>query len=111
MDRTNVLRAASAGALALVSAALLTAAGCNVLANAMYIVKGMNVAAECKLLDGKRIAVVCRPVSSLQYRNSGVARDLGAMIRTTFRQPAPTEMGVSEAQEIVSNALRSAPSS
>lgn len=61
-------------------ALLLAASGCGVLANAIYFVKGNNVTAECNLLEGKKIAVVVRPVTTLEYRNSGVARDLAKQI-------------------------------
>lgn len=75
MDRTR--RQFLSGVLTLAGATGLAASsGCNIVATAMYVITGNVQTAECKLLDGKRVAVVCRPVTSLQYRNSGVARDL-----------------------------------
>jgi hypothetical protein len=65
------------GLFTLASASTLAVSGgCNIVATAMYVITGNVQQAECKVLDGKRVAVVCRPVTSLQYRNSGVARDL-----------------------------------
>lgn len=59
---------------------LAASSGCNVVATAMYVFTGNMEKADCKLLDGKRVAVVCRPVTSLQYRNSSVARDLAKYV-------------------------------
>lgn len=57
-----------------------TAAGCNLVATAMYVISGQNVAADYDGLKGKRVAVVCRPVISLQYKNTTVSRDLAKQI-------------------------------
>lgn len=55
--------------------------GCaKVLATAMYVVKGTNVDAEYDGLKGKKVAVVCKQLTSLQYRDSNVPRDLAARI-------------------------------
>ena len=60
--------------------ALTAAAGCNMVATAMYVISGQNVAADYSGLKGKRVAVVCRPVISLQYKNTTVSRDLAKQI-------------------------------
>jgi len=66
--------------LLVLAAVVVVSGGCNVLATAMYIISGANVSAEYKGLEGKKIAVVCRPITSLQYRNSSVARDLAKQV-------------------------------
>jgi hypothetical protein len=56
-------------------------AGCaKALATAVYVIKGTNVPAEYDGLKGKRVAVVCRQLVSLQYRDSTVPRDLAARV-------------------------------
>ncbi len=54
--------------------------GCNLLATAMYVVSGQNTAAEFDGLKGRRVAVVCRPVTSLHFRDSSVSRDLAKQV-------------------------------
>ncbi len=71
---------------ALACAALLLAAGCNVLATGMYVLTGNNTPADFSGLQGKRVAVVCRPVTALQYRNSTVSRDLAKQVGTLLEQ-------------------------
>lgn len=68
--------------LALLSAAsgTLLASGCNLLATAMYVVEGTNAKAAFDGLKGKRVAVICRPVSSLHFRDSSVSRDLAKQV-------------------------------
>jgi hypothetical protein len=64
-------------------------AGCNLLATAMYVIEGTNTKAAFKGLKGKKIAVVCRPVTSLSFRDASVSRDLakqvGTIIQTNVR--------------------------
>ncbi len=60
----------------LLAGALLPAIGCNIVAMGLYLVHGMNVDPDYDGLKGKRVAVVCRPVTSLQYRNSSVHNEL-----------------------------------
>lgn len=79
MDRTRRQFLSGFFTLAGVSG-LAVSSGCNVVATAMYVITGNVQPADCNLLEGKRVAVVCRPVTSLQYRNSGVARDLAKYI-------------------------------
>lgn len=67
-------------ALALAVSPLALASGCNVLATAMYVVSGQNTPAEFEGLKGKRVAVVCRPVTSLHFRDSSVSRDLAKQV-------------------------------
>lgn len=76
--------------LAVASAVLLTSGGCvQALFTAMYLIKGNNTPAECKLLKNKRVVVVCRPVISLQYRNARVDHDLARQVGELLRQNVP----------------------
>jgi hypothetical protein len=59
---------------------LLIATGCNLMATAMYVVSGQNTPAEFSGLKGKKVAVICRPVTSLHFRDSSVARDLAKQV-------------------------------
>lgn len=67
-------------ALFFVMAPLAIATGCNLMATAMYVVSGQNTPAEFSGLEGKRVAVVCRPVTSLHFRDSSVSRDLAKQV-------------------------------
>ena len=65
------------GAIALAAPLVAASTGCNLVAMGLYLVQGMNQPAKFDGLRGKRVAVVCRPISTLQYRNSTVHRELG----------------------------------
>jgi hypothetical protein len=67
----------AAGSLAL---GLTLASGCSMLATAMYIIEGTNTRADFAGLKGKRVAVICRPVTSLHFRDSSVSRDLAKQV-------------------------------
>lgn len=87
MDRTISRRSRTASWLLAGLMICLPAAGCaKVLATAVYLVKGTNVPAEYDGLEGKRVAVVCRQLASLQYRNSTVPRDLAARVGALLQQ-------------------------
>lgn len=60
--------------------ALALAAGCNLMATAMYVVAGQNTPADFDGLKRKRVAVVCRPVTSLHFRDTSVSRDLAKQV-------------------------------
>lgn len=64
------------GAIALAAPLVAASTGCNLVAMGLYLVQGMNQPAKFDGLRGKRVAVVCRPISTLQYRNSTVHREL-----------------------------------
>lgn len=68
---------------------LAIATGCNLMATAMYVVSGQNTAAEFNGLRGKRVAVVCRPVTSLHFRDSSVSRDLAKHVSLLLEQNVP----------------------
>ncbi len=60
---------------------LLTATtGCNMLAMMGYVAHEDNIDPEYKKLEGKRVAVVCRPVEQLQYADAGAAPDLANLV-------------------------------
>jgi hypothetical protein len=67
-------------ALAVATAPTALLSGCNAMATAMYVVSGQNTKAEFPGLKGKRVAVVCRPVTSLHFRDSSVSRDLAKQV-------------------------------
>lgn len=78
-------------AAVLTLAVVVAAGGCrSALITATYLLKGYNVEAEYDGLKGKRVAVVCRPVVDLTYRDSNVARDLarqvGILLHTNGRK-------------------------
>lgn len=65
---------------------LALASGCSVLATAMYIVEGTNTKAAYKGLKAKRVAVVCRPVTALHFRDSSASRDLARQVGTLLQE-------------------------
>ena len=81
MDRSSVRRRI---ALALTLAiAVLPALGCQTLfLSALYLVKGTDVDPDFAELKGKKVAVVCRPLVTLQYRNATAGRDLAQQVTT-----------------------------
>jgi hypothetical protein len=70
---------------------LVAAGGCaNGLANVMYIFQGRNdVKAQYAGLSGKRVAVVCRPLATMQYRNANPAKDMGQYVSNLLKQNVP----------------------
>ncbi len=80
MDRLRTQRACLLAAMVSVGLGLFVASGCSLMATAMYIVQGTNTHADFDGLKGKRVAVVCRPVTSLHFRDSSVSRDLAKQV-------------------------------
>jgi hypothetical protein len=74
--------------VALVTSAmsLMATSGCNVMATAMYVIQGTNAHADFDGLKGKRVAVVCRPVTSLHFRDSSVSRDLAKQVSAQLQK-------------------------
>lgn len=73
-----------------VAAAVLPTAGCqSLLFTITYLWQGTDEAPEFDGLNGKRVAVVCRPLPSLQYSNSNVARDLAGQVSLLLEQKVP----------------------
>lgn len=77
MVRWGLTRRRQPVGLLLMAGVLLAATGCHrIVATAVYIWKGTAEPAEYTGLEGRRVVVVCRPPSSLEYRHAGAARDL-----------------------------------
>lgn len=76
-------------ALFFVVSPLAIATGCNLMATAMYVVSGQNTPAEFPGLKDKRVAVVCRPVTSLDFRDSTVSRDLAKQVSLLLAKEVP----------------------
>ena len=61
--------------------------GCkSVLTTAAYLINGTDEEAEFKDLKGKKVAVVCRPLVTLQYRDSNAGRDLAQQVATLLQR-------------------------
>jgi len=88
MDRPLLRRGIILTAMLLIT--VLPTVGCqSVLFTAMYLFKGNDVDPEFKDLKGKKVAVVCRPMVSLQYANSNVGRDLAQEISLLLQEQVP----------------------
>jgi hypothetical protein len=74
------------GRFALATALVLALAGCRgILTTAMYLVKGNNIEAAFDGLKGKKVAVVCRPMTSLEYRDAHAAKDIARTVGVNLR--------------------------
>lgn len=89
MDRFRSNPLGIISALAVLAMSLATVAGCNVLATAMYVIEGTNTKADFDGLKGKTVAVVCRPVTSLHFRDSSVSRDLAKQVSLLLEKHVP----------------------
>jgi len=88
MDRPSIRH----GMVLLAALAILTTPffGCqSVLLTAMYLIKGTDIEPEYKGLKAKKVAVVCRPLVSLEYRNANVGRDLAKEINRLLQERVP----------------------
>ncbi len=70
----------------LLLAIVAAAGGCSVLPFVAYLVKGISTPAEFSGLKGKKVAVICRPVASLQYQSSSVATELADRVGALLRE-------------------------
>ena len=76
--------------LAVLLIAVLLAVVCrNLWSTAMYLIKGDDVDPDFAELKGKKVAVVCRPMVSLQYANSNVGRELAQQISVLLQEQVP----------------------
>jgi uncharacterized protein YbjQ (UPF0145 family) len=76
--------------MAVLAIAIMPAGGCtNALFTALYALKGMDVDPDFKDLKGKKVAVVCRPIISLNYSNANVGRDLAQQITLLLQTQVP----------------------
>jgi hypothetical protein len=80
MDRLRHQPILIGAALLVVGVALAAASGCTLMATAMYVIQGSNTSADFAGLKGKRVAVVCRPITSLHFRDTSVSRDLAKQV-------------------------------
>ena len=64
---------------------LLPAAGCSAFTGLLYVMGANDAPAEYNGLKGKKVAVVCRPITSLHYQDSHVAADLSVMVGKILR--------------------------
>jgi hypothetical protein len=64
--------------------------GCrNGMMTVMYLLHGMDVDPDFAGLKGKKVAVVCRPLVALQYRNANASRDLAQEITRLLQEKVP----------------------
>jgi hypothetical protein len=71
-------------------AAVSTAPGCSsALATAMYVIQGSDVDPEFEGLQGKRVAVVCRPVANLEIRAQNAAKRIARTLSQLLKQRVP----------------------
>jgi hypothetical protein len=79
MDRSRPPRRIVA--LLVVSFLTMAASGCQMLLfTPLYLLKGMDVPADYPGLEGKRVVVVCRPPTSLEYRYGSVDREIAKKV-------------------------------
>jgi hypothetical protein len=89
--------------VALLLLTLLTAAvGCRSLATlAVYMIRGTNVRAEHPGLKNTTTVVVCRPVASVAFRDTGVSQDLARRVNSMLGQRVKG-INVIDSQEVAS---------
>lgn len=64
-----------------------TAAGCQSgLFTAMYLINGTEVKPQCEDLKGKKVVVVCRASSELEFANASVADELATAVGNLLSQ-------------------------
>lgn len=72
--------------LVLVAVVVIPTTGCrSLLTSVVILVKGTNVDADYDGLKKKKVAVVCRPLATLEYRDSQAAQDLARQIGILLR--------------------------
>jgi hypothetical protein len=70
--------------------AVLPAMGCrSAMATAAYLIYGTDVDPDFAELKAKKVAVVCRPMVNLQYRNATVGRDLAQQVTLLLQEKVP----------------------
>ncbi len=87
MDSRPILRCVRLPVALMLLALTAAAGGCaSALATVMWVVKGPDLPAEYDGLRGKRVVVVCRPLSSSLYANPGVAKDVSRQVSVLLKQ-------------------------
>jgi len=95
----RLIRRNGSGLILLAILAYCASAGCShALFTALYVMKGQEVEAECKELKGKRVAVVCQPLVSLQFRHANVAKDLAREVGILLKNNVPKLQLVDQAK-------------
>ena len=90
MDRPSVRYGTAVALMLALAMAVLPSFGCrSTLATAVYLIKGTDVDPDFAELKNKRVAVVCRPLVTLQYRNASAARDLAQEVSLLLEQKVP----------------------
>jgi hypothetical protein len=85
--RYPMFRYAYFATVLLVVVAMFSASGCrSLLTTAAYLIHGTDLDAEFEGLEGKRVVVVCRTTSDLEFRDSVVAEDLAKKAGILLRQ-------------------------
>jgi hypothetical protein len=80
MDRFSFARSAHAPLTVFTVLMAATLGGCSLLSTLGYLAHQDTLAPDYAELKGKRIAVVCRPVTELQYADSNAAPDLAVFV-------------------------------
>lgn len=80
LSRTNRLFCAAAALLLLAGTT-----GCTLFATGMWVLNPNDVDAEYDGLREQRVVVVCRQTNNLEYRNSGVAKQLSSAVSRKLR--------------------------
>jgi len=89
MDR-DILRYGSLLAVVALITAVVPAGGCrSLLTTVAYLVKGTEVEADFKGLQGKKVAVVCRPVTTLMFGNRTAAPELARQVSLLLQTNVP----------------------
>ncbi len=90
MARRTIMRCPGWVAFLASGAVVVSVSGCtNALFTAAYLLRGNDAPAECKQLREKRVAIVCRPVATLQYRNARADHDLAEQVASLLRKNVP----------------------
>jgi hypothetical protein len=99
MDRPS-LKYAIVAALLVSVVAVTAVSGCrSAMATAMYLIKGNEVEPDYKGLKGKKVAVVCRPLMSLNYANAATGRELSQQVSKLLQEKVP-KVKVIDAQKV-----------
>ncbi|MEN6493125.1 MAG: hypothetical protein ABFD16_02430 [Thermoguttaceae bacterium] len=86
MDRPVARRWGYVATLFTLLALVVATTGCTkALATAMYLINGGNQPAAYDGLKDKKVAVVCRPLVGLSYRDSNVAKDLARHVSSLLK--------------------------
>ena len=100
MDRCHARFLSARSLFACSLALLLVSGGCMQLAGLAYLIKGETVKAAYPGLEGKRVAVVCRPPATLKYRNATVARDLAKQVGILLKANLKKDIEVVDPREV-----------